>query len=152
MERQLPRAGESESESQATRNCSPDTSKFAPSNPGKILSDFARFLLPGLSLARRLFGVRSAISSPDGEDLHAPPHRRHRRGLLRHFLLVASSPCSLHRIERSSSDDGSDRSVFPWSFRYGFMFGRESARKELGDLIDGLRRNGDGGADSTSPA
>ncbi|WOG90155.1 hypothetical protein DCAR_0209398 [Daucus carota subsp. sativus] len=27
------------------------------------------------------------------------------------------------------------------SFWYGFMFGRESARKELGDLIDSLRRN-----------
>lgn len=26
------------------------------------------------------------------------------------------------------------------SFWYGFMFGRESARKELGDLIEGLRR------------
>ncbi|KAL3737861.1 uncharacterized protein LOC104443597 [Eucalyptus grandis] len=39
------------------------------------------------------------------------------------------------------------------SFWYGFMFGRESARKELGDLIDGLRRNsGDGGADSASRA
>ncbi|KAI5655825.1 hypothetical protein M9H77_33012 [Catharanthus roseus] len=24
---------------------------------------------------------------------------------------------------------------------YGFMFGRESARKELGDLIDSLRRS-----------
>ncbi|XP_030533785.1 uncharacterized protein LOC115743212 [Rhodamnia argentea] len=36
------------------------------------------------------------------------------------------------------------------SFWYGFMFGRESARKELGDLIDGLRRNSDGGADSAS--
>ncbi|CAN0893227.1 hypothetical protein LINGRAPRIM_LOCUS2624 [Linum grandiflorum] len=30
---------------------------------------------------------------------------------------------------------------------YGFMFGRESARKELGTLIDDLRRGGD----STSP-
>ncbi|KAF8027272.1 hypothetical protein BT93_E0244 [Corymbia citriodora subsp. variegata] len=36
------------------------------------------------------------------------------------------------------------------SFWYGFMFGRESARKELGDLIDGLRRNSDGGADSAA--
>ncbi|XP_010274548.1 PREDICTED: uncharacterized protein LOC104609847 [Nelumbo nucifera] len=26
------------------------------------------------------------------------------------------------------------------SFWYGFMFGRESARKELGDLIEDLRR------------
>ncbi|KAL9167156.1 hypothetical protein ABFS82_05G077300 [Erythranthe guttata] len=26
------------------------------------------------------------------------------------------------------------------SFWYGFMFGRESSRKELGDLIDTLRR------------
>ncbi|CAI0417685.1 unnamed protein product [Linum tenue] len=29
------------------------------------------------------------------------------------------------------------------SFWYGFMFGRESARKELGNLIDELRRGGD---------
>ncbi|KNA05272.1 hypothetical protein SOVF_191980 [Spinacia oleracea] len=27
------------------------------------------------------------------------------------------------------------------SFWYGFMFGRESSRKELGDLIDDLRRS-----------
>ncbi|KAK2999019.1 hypothetical protein RJ639_022621 [Escallonia herrerae] len=27
------------------------------------------------------------------------------------------------------------------SFWYGFMFGRESARKELSDLIDSLRRD-----------
>ncbi|KAL9242733.1 hypothetical protein vseg_016704 [Gypsophila vaccaria] len=27
------------------------------------------------------------------------------------------------------------------SFWYGFMFGRESARKELGDLIEDLRRS-----------
>ncbi|KAL6979813.1 hypothetical protein U1Q18_021469, partial [Sarracenia purpurea var. burkii] len=27
------------------------------------------------------------------------------------------------------------------SFWYGFMFGRESARKELGDLIENLRRD-----------
>ncbi|CAH8391417.1 unnamed protein product [Eruca vesicaria subsp. sativa] len=31
---------------------------------------------------------------------------------------------------------------------YGFMFGRESARKELGGLIEDLRR---GGSDSVSP-
>ncbi|KAH0935127.1 hypothetical protein HID58_012244, partial [Brassica napus] len=31
---------------------------------------------------------------------------------------------------------------------YGFMFGRESARKELGGLIEELRR---GGPDSSSP-
>ncbi|XP_059643785.1 uncharacterized protein LOC132285613 [Cornus florida] len=30
---------------------------------------------------------------------------------------------------------------------YGFMFGRESARKELGDLIENLRR-GDSGSGS----
>ncbi|KAJ8747540.1 hypothetical protein K2173_003684 [Erythroxylum novogranatense] len=34
------------------------------------------------------------------------------------------------------------------SFWYGFMFGRESARKELGDLIDNLRR-GNSVADSS---
>ncbi|KAI8546715.1 hypothetical protein RHMOL_Rhmol07G0141500 [Rhododendron molle] len=34
------------------------------------------------------------------------------------------------------------------SFWYGFMFGRESARKELGGLIDNLRR---GNSDHTSP-
>ncbi|KAG2315259.1 hypothetical protein Bca4012_066108 [Brassica carinata] len=32
---------------------------------------------------------------------------------------------------------------------YGFMFGRESARKELGGLIEELRRGG--GSDSASP-
>ncbi|XP_047966220.1 uncharacterized protein LOC125210694 [Salvia hispanica] len=30
------------------------------------------------------------------------------------------------------------------SFWYGFMFGRESARKELGDLIESLRGTGSG--------
>ncbi|XP_010540796.1 PREDICTED: uncharacterized protein LOC104814457 [Tarenaya hassleriana] len=35
------------------------------------------------------------------------------------------------------------------SFWYGFMFGRESARKELGDLIEDLRR---GGSSSGSPS
>ncbi|PSS09672.1 DNA-directed RNA polymerase II subunit RPB2 [Actinidia chinensis var. chinensis] len=34
------------------------------------------------------------------------------------------------------------------SFWYGFMFGRESARKELGDLIEDLRR---GNPDPSSP-
>ncbi|KAF8096815.1 hypothetical protein N665_0301s0059 [Sinapis alba] len=34
------------------------------------------------------------------------------------------------------------------SRRYGFMFGRESARKELGGLIEELRR---GGFDSSPP-
>ncbi|OAY29769.1 uncharacterized protein LOC122721931 [Manihot esculenta] len=34
------------------------------------------------------------------------------------------------------------------SFWYGFMFGRESARKELSDLIEDLRR---GNSSSTSP-
>ncbi|KAJ9135150.1 hypothetical protein P3X46_032363 [Hevea brasiliensis] len=34
------------------------------------------------------------------------------------------------------------------SFWYGFMFGRESARKELGDLIEDLRR---GNSSSTPP-
>ncbi|XP_058222167.1 uncharacterized protein LOC131332113 [Rhododendron vialii] len=34
------------------------------------------------------------------------------------------------------------------SFWYGFMFGRESARKELGGLIDNLRR---GNSDHASP-
>ncbi|XP_022156252.1 uncharacterized protein LOC111023182 [Momordica charantia] len=36
------------------------------------------------------------------------------------------------------------------SFWYGFMFGRESARKDLGDLIQDLRR-GSSNSDS-SPA
>ncbi|KAL8483179.1 hypothetical protein ACS0TY_026018 [Phlomoides rotata] len=30
------------------------------------------------------------------------------------------------------------------SFWYGFMFGRESARKELGDLIETLRQSSSG--------
>ena len=34
------------------------------------------------------------------------------------------------------------------SFWYGFMFGRESARKELGNVIENLRR---GNSDSASP-
>ncbi|KAL4602264.1 uncharacterized protein LOC142613766 [Castanea sativa] len=33
------------------------------------------------------------------------------------------------------------------SFWYGFMFGRESSRKELGELIESLRR---GNSDSSS--
>ncbi|XP_018449415.1 uncharacterized protein LOC108820889 [Raphanus sativus] len=33
---------------------------------------------------------------------------------------------------------------------YGFVFGRESARKELGGLIEELRSSG-GGSDSASP-
>ncbi|KAI3456461.1 hypothetical protein Pfo_013124 [Paulownia fortunei] len=36
------------------------------------------------------------------------------------------------------------------SFWYGFMFGRESARKDLGDLIETLRRSSSG-PDSTAP-
>ncbi|PIN23478.1 hypothetical protein CDL12_03795 [Handroanthus impetiginosus] len=36
--------------------------------------------------------------------------------------------------------------------RYGFMFGRESARKELGDLIKNLRRsNSDPASTATQP-
>ncbi|XP_023553989.1 uncharacterized protein LOC111811404 [Cucurbita pepo subsp. pepo] len=35
------------------------------------------------------------------------------------------------------------------SFWYGFMFGRESARKDLGDLIQDLRR-GSSDSDSSS--
>ncbi|KAL2233746.1 uncharacterized protein LOC110011233 [Sesamum indicum] len=35
------------------------------------------------------------------------------------------------------------------SFWYGFMFGRESARKELNDLIENLRRSS---SDATSTA
>ncbi|KAE8055523.1 hypothetical protein FH972_012357 [Carpinus fangiana] len=38
------------------------------------------------------------------------------------------------------------------SFWYGFMFGRESARKELGELIKDLRcGNSDSAASSSSP-
>ncbi|XP_062147129.1 uncharacterized protein LOC133854880 [Alnus glutinosa] len=37
------------------------------------------------------------------------------------------------------------------SFWYGFMFGRESARKELGELIEGLRRGSSDSAASSSP-
>ncbi|MQL75878.1 hypothetical protein Taro_008261 [Colocasia esculenta] len=37
------------------------------------------------------------------------------------------------------------------SFWYGFMFGRESARKELGDLIEDLRRPGDAGGGEAAP-
>ncbi|CAL5432444.1 uncharacterized protein LOC114307825 [Camellia sinensis] len=35
------------------------------------------------------------------------------------------------------------------SFWYGFMFGRESSRKELGDLIENLRRRN---SEPTSPS
>ncbi|KAJ0970745.1 hypothetical protein J5N97_018704 [Dioscorea zingiberensis] len=35
------------------------------------------------------------------------------------------------------------------SFWYGFMFGRESARKELADLIEDLRRGNDGAKKSS---
>ncbi|PKI46933.1 uncharacterized protein LOC116203738 [Punica granatum] len=35
------------------------------------------------------------------------------------------------------------------SFWYGFMFGRESARKELGDLIEDLRRSSGTSGDSS---
>ncbi|KAG8389707.1 hypothetical protein BUALT_Bualt01G0006700 [Buddleja alternifolia] len=37
------------------------------------------------------------------------------------------------------------------SFWYGFMFGRESARKELGDLIETLRRSNSDPASSVPP-
>ncbi|RAL48079.1 hypothetical protein DM860_017870 [Cuscuta australis] len=37
------------------------------------------------------------------------------------------------------------------SFWYGFMFGRESARQELGGLIDSLRRNNSDFDSSSSP-
>ncbi|XP_022772456.1 uncharacterized protein LOC111315119 [Durio zibethinus] len=37
------------------------------------------------------------------------------------------------------------------SYWYGFMFGRESARKELGDLIESLRRNNSNSSSSSSP-
>ncbi|XP_022718256.1 uncharacterized protein LOC111276743 [Durio zibethinus] len=36
------------------------------------------------------------------------------------------------------------------SYWYGFMFGRESARKELGDLIESLRHN-NSNSSSSSP-
>ncbi|XXG66624.1 hypothetical protein AAC387_Pa06g0158 [Persea americana] len=36
------------------------------------------------------------------------------------------------------------------SFWYGFMFGRESARKELGNLIEDLRRTNTS-SDSSAP-
>ncbi|CDP13431.1 unnamed protein product [Coffea canephora] len=35
---------------------------------------------------------------------------------------------------------------------YGFMFGRESARKELNDLIEGLRRSNSEHPSSPPPA
>ncbi|PIN17892.1 hypothetical protein CDL12_09449 [Handroanthus impetiginosus] len=39
------------------------------------------------------------------------------------------------------------------SFWYGFMFGRESARKELGDLIENLRRSSsDPASTATQPS
>ncbi|KAK6124491.1 hypothetical protein DH2020_017273 [Rehmannia glutinosa] len=34
---------------------------------------------------------------------------------------------------------------------YGFMFGRESARKELGDLIETLRQSSSGPTSTASP-
>ncbi|KAL6562253.1 hypothetical protein OROGR_003260 [Orobanche gracilis] len=34
---------------------------------------------------------------------------------------------------------------------YGFMFGRESARKELGDLIETLRNSNSGAAPTALP-
>ncbi|KAB2067172.1 hypothetical protein ERO13_A09G197600v2 [Gossypium hirsutum] len=34
---------------------------------------------------------------------------------------------------------------------YGFMFGRESARKELGDLIESLRRDNSSSSSSSPP-
>ncbi|KAL7594179.1 uncharacterized protein LOC111904141 [Lactuca sativa] len=37
------------------------------------------------------------------------------------------------------------------SFWYGFMFGRESSRKELGDLIADLRRGNPDSSSSTPP-
>ncbi|XP_022875481.1 uncharacterized protein LOC111393929 [Olea europaea var. sylvestris] len=37
------------------------------------------------------------------------------------------------------------------SFWYGFMFGRESARKELSDLIESLRRANSDPASSSLP-
>ncbi|XP_021768082.1 uncharacterized protein LOC110732447 [Chenopodium quinoa] len=37
------------------------------------------------------------------------------------------------------------------SFWYGFMFGRESARKELGSLIDDLRLSNSNSASSPTP-
>ncbi|XVF10950.1 hypothetical protein REPUB_Repub07fG0227400 [Reevesia pubescens] len=37
------------------------------------------------------------------------------------------------------------------SYWYGFMFGRESARKELGDLIENLRRD-NSNSSSSSPS
>ncbi|RZS11570.1 hypothetical protein BHM03_00042912 [Ensete ventricosum] len=36
------------------------------------------------------------------------------------------------------------------SFWYGFMFGRESARKELGGLIEDLRRSNAAASDATT--
>ncbi|MBA0801111.1 hypothetical protein Gohar_011496, partial [Gossypium harknessii] len=35
---------------------------------------------------------------------------------------------------------------------YGFMFGRESARKELGDLIESLRRDNSSSSSSSPPS
>ncbi|MBA0588424.1 hypothetical protein Gorai_001527, partial [Gossypium raimondii] len=35
---------------------------------------------------------------------------------------------------------------------YGFMFGRESARKELGDLIENLRRDNSSSSSSSPPS
>ncbi|XP_022931780.1 uncharacterized protein LOC111438056 [Cucurbita moschata] len=37
------------------------------------------------------------------------------------------------------------------SFWYGFMFGRESARKDLGDLIQDLRRGSSNDSSSANP-
>ncbi|KAG7011478.1 hypothetical protein SDJN02_26384 [Cucurbita argyrosperma subsp. argyrosperma] len=37
------------------------------------------------------------------------------------------------------------------SFWYGFMFGRESARKDLGDLIQDLRRGSSNDSSSATP-
>ncbi|GKV10755.1 hypothetical protein SLEP1_g22075 [Rubroshorea leprosula] len=37
------------------------------------------------------------------------------------------------------------------SFWYGFMFGKESARKELGDLIESLRGNNSNSSSAPPP-
>lgn len=105
--------------------------------------------------ACRSLRSEALISVADGEIFHSASHNCSCRSLLRHLLLVILSLFFYKRMA-SRFEFEAQRSrllylglILCLPFRYGFMFGRESARKELGDLIEDLRQSSGSGGDSS---
>lgn len=95
-------------------------------------------------------------SRKNAEELHSRTHCSNCRRFLGRLLLVIFLP-TLFIAQFLLISFNRNFSLFidliRWyvDFRYGFMFGRESARKELSDLIESLRRANSDPASSSLP-